>query len=118
MRLIYESKIKKNQSVRSINYDNANIELVEKYVYDDGYGNRTETSRIYVNDVPACIVDTKDLDILQEIFRELYSIDPEKWVWYNLEERVNKELNRKRKTEEKEAEKARERGLEYGYPRR
>lgn len=117
MRLIYESKIKKNQSVRNINYDNANIELVEKYVYNDGYGNRTETARIYVNDVPSCIVEPKDLDILQEIFRELYSIDPDKWVWYNLEERVNEELERKRKIEEKEEEKRRERSLIYGYPK-
>lgn len=117
MRLIYESKIKKSQSLRNINYDNANIELIENYVYNDGYGNRTETSRIYVNDVPAYIVEPKDLGILQEIFRELYSIDFEKWVWYNLEERVNEGLERKRKIEEKEAEKARERSLKYGYPR-
>ena len=117
MRLIYESKIKKSRSIRNINYDNANIELVEKYVYNDGCGHRTETSRIYVNDVPACIVETKDLGILQEIFRELYSTDPEECVWYNLEERVNEDLERKRKTEEKEAEKARERSLIYGYPK-
>lgn len=101
MRLIYESKIKKSRLVININYDNAKIELLEKYVYNDGYGHIAETSRIYVNDVPVCIVEPKDLDVLQEIFRELYSIDPEKWIWYNLEERVNEELERKRDKEEK-----------------
>lgn len=123
MRLIYRARIKKNGSLKSANYVNekaktngplinidyssARIELADYNIYNDGYGNKTETSRIQVNDVPACIVESKDLDVLQEIFRELHSIDPDKWVWYNLEERVNEELERKRKREEKEAEKAR-----------
>lgn len=95
MRLIYKIKNNRNKELVNINYDNADIELIECYTYNDGYGRTEKTSRICVNDIPVCIVETKDLDVLQEIFKELYSIDPEKCTWYNLEERVNEELQRK-----------------------
>lgn len=98
MRLIYKCRVNEQTILRNITYETANIDLLEEFCHCDSYGNVTDkSSRIYVNKEIAYIADIKYLDVLKEVFTELYTTDPEKYIWYNIEERIQAELERKRK---------------------
>lgn len=98
MRLIYKCRVNGQTVLRNIVHETANIDLIEEFCHYDCDGNITDkSSRIYINKEVAYIADVKDLDVLEEIFTELYTTDPEKYIWYNLEERIQAELERKRK---------------------
>lgn len=98
MRLIYKCRVNGQTVLKNITYETANIDLIEEFCHYDYDGNITDkSSRIYINKEVAYIADIKGLDVLKEVFTELYTTDPEKYIWYDIEERIQAELERKRK---------------------
>ena len=80
----------------SVNYNEVSVKFVKEYVYNDGYGHETKTSRLYVKDTLVIMTDVQNSKLLEQLYFDICSLDEEKMIWFNINAEWNDILKKKR----------------------
>lgn len=72
------------------NYANISISIIKESIAYDERGGNEITSRLYVDDQPIIITDTKNYNLLEKLFYKIARFDDNDLYYFDINEEWNK----------------------------